>query len=196
MMKNLAFAFFCLAFLMPTPAEAVRNYGTSPADVFQSAYFTFKYGEAHLGDDLSLSDLEDGSDLGVISLVFGNRLSRRFAFEFEYMDTVSATDVDVQALSMFLVGTTPGALYLKGKVGYSRITQDFDDDVLPADLAGSKNVYGLSYGMAVGLQTKDFGAIEFEVTTFPERDDVDLGGGNESDLETSIVSINWVARFE
>ena len=128
------------------------------------------------------------------------------ALEFEYTTTVSEDDDyggsgssgSAQTLGFFVVARTPGDLYAKGRLGYSRVAQEFDD--IPAvDWGGEKNVYGVAAGVSVGYKIMKGGAIELEYMLYPTRDDVEFSSGAttiEEDLEMDFVAINYIWSFE
>ena len=206
--KNLAIGFLSLTFLMPSAAWAVRDYGIRPAEFFGDVYLTLKYGEVTLSDDVP----DNGSDIRNFGFVFGNSINPNLAVEFEFTQTVSVdddylgsgVDAEVDTLGIFLVGKTTGDFYVRGKIGYTRVAQEFGDDsgfFTSSGLSGEKNVYGVAYGIGAGIKTDGFGYFELEYTVFPTRDDVSIDTGTflgevDLDVEMDMVSLNYVLAFD
>ena len=211
MRKNLVIVFLSLTFLVPGLSHAARDYGRNQL-VGGQVYLAFKYGEITLEEDVP----ESGSDIRNMGVVFGKGFNDVLALEFEYTDTVSKDDdyqgsgisASVETMGVFLVARTTGDLYVKGRVGYTQSEQDFGSDPsgIFADLEGSKNVYGIAYGVAAGYKFMKVGtlqsALELEYMIYPTREDVEIDltgvGGSviEEDLEMDFVTLNYVLSFE
>jgi opacity protein-like surface antigen len=208
MTKNIAIAVLALALLIPATSNAARDYGVyrgGARNVFGEVSFTVKYGEITVSDDVP----DDGSDIRNMGFTFGNGINDILSFEFEYTQTVSDGDdydfasggsgsADFDTLGFFLVGKSAGKLYVKGRVGYTRVAWDIEGSPLAFDddLEGSRNVYGLAYGVGAGFKIGKNAAVELEYTVYPTRDNVefDLGAPEPTvlDLEMDFVSVNFV----
>lgn len=213
MTKNLAVGILSLALLMPGISHAARDYGRNPLDFVGEVYLTVKYGEV----TYALEVPESGSEIRTLGFVFGSGISETWAMEFEYTTTVSVDDdyklrlsdtltlsgssAEVNSLGVFAVARTPGDLYLKGRLGYTRTEQIFSDS-LGVDWGGSKNVYGVAYGFSLGYKFTKGGALELEYMVYPTREDLTFDttpvGGSvfEDDLEVDFVSLNYVMSFQ
>jgi opacity protein-like surface antigen len=201
MRKNLAIVFLSLTFLIPAVSHAARDYGRSPLDYGGQVYLTIKYGETTIADSVP----ENGSDIRNLGFVFGKGINDVLAMEFEYTTTVSKDDdyggsdlsASTDILGLFLVAKTAGDIYVRGRIGYTRVTQDFGSSAsgLFDDLSGQKNIYGVGYGVGAGYKFMKGGAVELEYMVYPTRDDVDFGG-NEVDLEMDFISLNYVMSFD
>jgi len=180
-----------LTFLLPAVSHAARDYGRNPADFFGQVYFATKYGEITIAEDLP----ENGSDIRNVAFVFGKGLNDVLSMEFEYSTTVSEDDdyfgggygASADTLGLFLAAKTPGKVYVKGRVGYAKVKQEFGDDPLIPELGGSKNVYGVAVGIGAGVKVGKRGAVEVEYTIYPTRDDVET-----VDLETDFIGVSYV----
>lgn len=206
MTKNLAVVFLSLAFVMPGVSHAARDYGSNPLDYGGQVYLTVKYSEITIAVDVP----ESGSEIRNLGFVFGGSISDNWALELEYSTTVSVDDnygggnngsAEVNSLGVFLVGRTPGDLYLKGRLGYTRTEQIFGP-IEFTQLEGSRNIYGVAVGVAAGFKFTQGGALELEYMLYPTRDDVTfdttpIGGPIfDEDLEMDFVSLNYVMSFE
>lgn len=205
MRKNLAIVFLSLTFLVPGVSQAARDYGRNPLDFGGQVYLIIKYGESTIADSVP----ENGSDIRNLGFVFGKEVNEILAMEFEYTFTVSKDDdyggddlsASTDILGLFLVGRSSGDLYFKGRIGYTRVTQDFGDSAssLYDDVSGETNVYGVGYGVGAGYKFMKGGALELEYMVFPTRDDVEFSTGAttiEEDLEMDFISLNYVLSFE
>lgn len=202
MRKNLAIGFLSLTFLLPAASHAARDYGRNPADFFGQVYFAAKYGEITIADDVP----ENGSDIRNLGFAFGKGINDVLSMELAFSTTVSEDDdylgsgasASVDTLGLFLAAKTPGKVYFKGRVGYTRVTQEFSSGSGFPELEGTKNIYGLAVGVGGGIKVGKNGAIELEYALFPTRDDVqtvDLGpsiGRLEFDLEMDFISLSYV----
>ena len=211
MRKNLVIVFLSLTFLIPGLSHAARDYGRNQFGGSQ-VYLAFKYGEVTIDEDVP----ESGSDIRNMGVVFGKGFSDVLSIEFEYTDTVSKDDdyqgsgvsAQVETMGIFVAAKTTGDLYVKGRLGYTQSEQQFGSDSsgIYADLEGSKNVYGLAYGVAAGYKFMKRGtlrsALELEYMVYPTREDVEFDltgvGGSviEEDLEMDFVTLNLVLSFE
>lgn len=205
MRKNLAIVFLSLTLLIPGVSHAARDYGRNQLDFGGQVYLVLKYGEITIVDDVP----DSGSDIRNLGFVFGKEVNDVLAMEFEYTTTVSDDDdyfgtgssASVDTLGLFVVARTSGDLYAKGRVGYTRVDQEFGDNPV-IDWGGSKNVYGIAIGVAAGYKITKGGAIELEYMLYPTRDDVEFDftgvGGSviEEDLEMDFVTLNYVLSFE
>ncbi len=202
MRKNLAIGFLSLTFLLPAVSHAARDYGRNPADFFGQVYFAAKYGEITIAEDVP----ENGSDIRNLGFVFGKGINDILSAEFEYTTTVSEDDdylgdgssASVDTLGLYLAAKTPGKVYFKGRVGYTRVAQEFGADSSIPELEGTKNIYGLAVGVGGGVKVGKNGAVEFEYMLYPTRDDVetiDFGPGIgvlEFDLEMDFITLSYV----
>lgn len=205
MRKNLAIVFLSLTFLIPGLSNA-RDYGRISYP--DRVYLVLKYGEVTIADDVP----EDGSDIRNVGIVLGRGFNDTVSMEFEYTLTVSKDDsyfssgneASVDTLGIFLTAKTQGDLYVKGRAGWARTTQEFGDDPV-VDIGGTENVYGMAVGVAAGYKFMKGGAIELEYMIYPTRDDVDFdtrpvlgpsGPVFEEDLEMDFISLNYVMSFE
>lgn len=204
MTKNRAVVFLSLIFLLPGLGHAARDYGRNALDFGGQVYLTAKYGEITFDLDVP----EGGSEIRNLGFVFGKELSDTWAMEFEYTTTVSVDDdyrgggfsAEANTLGFFVVARTPGDLYLKGRAGYTRTEQIFGDDPF-SDVDGSKNIYGVAVGLALGYKFMKGGALELEYMLYPTRDDVEFDFTPivpvfEDDLEMDFISLNYVVSFE
>ncbi len=205
MTKNLAVILLSLSFSLPGVSHAARDYGRNPLDFAGQVYLSVKYGEFTIADEVP----ESGSEIRNLGFVFGNGFSDTWAMEFEYTTTVSVDDdyfgtgssAEVNSLGFFVVARTPGSLYFKGRLGYTRSEQIFGSSTI-VDWEGSKNIYGVAYGAALGYKFMKGGALEVEYMVYPTRDDVtfDFSGTGgpivEEDLEVEFVTLNYVMSFE
>ena len=210
MRKNLAIVFLSLTFLIPAVSHAARDYGRSPIDFGGGAYLVLKYGEITIADDVP----EDGSDIRNLGFAFGKAINDVIALEFEYNTTVSeddnyggsGTSAGLETVGFFVVAKSPGALYGKARLGYTRLTTDLDDVDAAVGVVGidwgSDNVYGLAFGLGAGYKFMEGNALEVEYMLYPKIEDVEFDatgfGGPvfEEDLEVDFVSINYVLSFE
>lgn len=202
MRKNLVIVFLSLTFLIPAASHAARDYGRNPIDFGGGVYLVLKYGEITIAEDVP----EDGSDIRNLGFAFGKQVNDVLALEFEYTTTVSEDDdyggtgssASVETVGFFVVARTPGDLYAKGRLGYTRAAQEFDDNAF-VDWGGEENVYGMAAGVSVGYKIMKGGAIELEYMLYPTRDDVEFTSGAitiEEDLEMDFVAINYIWSFE
>ena len=209
MRKNLAIVFLSLTLLVPGVSHAVRDYGRSGLELTTDVYLTVKYGIFTLAIDVP----EDGSDVGNLGFVFGKGINDYLALEFEYNYNVvedknylgDDAGLSMDAIGLFLAAKTMGDVYVKGRLGYMRVAHDFGASTLTttySQLEGTKNIYGLAFGVGAGLKVAKGHTLELEYTLYPEREDVTLdftsSGGPiiNTDLESDFLSFNYVASFD
>lgn len=203
MWKYLALFFLSLALLLPAQSQAqgVRQYANRADAFFGDVYLGVKYGEISAADDDS--DLpEDGSDIRNAGIAFGRLVNDYVGWEFEYTSTVSKDDftvdgvdygdLEAETLGIFLVAKSRGDVYVKGRVGWMRVTQEFD----PFD---ETNAYGGAYGVGAGVKFGEYGAVELEYTRHPSAEykiNVPPVGEVEFDVYTDLLTIGYVLSFE
>lgn len=193
MRKNLSIIFLSLTFLLPTVSHAARDYGTSRAEEFVGqVYLGLKYGSLTIAEDVPDSDGADIRDLGI---VFGRGINDNLAIEFAFdftvtKDDTSDGDISADAVGLYLVAKTTGDVYVKGRLGYTRLT-------LERNFAGDSfdtNAYGMSYGIGVGARVGP-GAIEAEYTLLPKIDNTAFVGA-PVEVESDYFSVAYVWGFE
>ena len=203
MTKNLALGLLSLTLLMPAVSHAARDYGyNTVGQFFGEVYFTTKYGEVTISDDLP----ESGSDIRNLGFIFGKRINDVVSGEFEYTFSVSKDDdyfgdggdASVESIGFFLAAKTSGDIYATGRVGYTRVAQDFGINI--PDLRGEKNIYGLAVGVGAGIKVGKQGAIELEYARYPTREvTIDFGGifgSVDLDFDMDFVTLSYVWRVE
>lgn len=193
MRKNLTIVFLSLSFLIPTASHAARDYGINRAQAFfGQVYLGLKYGRLTIAEDVPD---EDGADIRNMGFTFGKGINDHVATEFSYNFTVTedendSGDISADSIGFFVVGKTKGAVYVKGRLGYTRLT-------LERNFAGSSfdhNAYGIAYGLALGARVGP-GAIELEYTVLPEIEDDDFVGA-PIEVESDFLSVAYVWGFE
>lgn len=193
MRKNLSIIFLSLTFLLPTVSHAARDSGTNRAEEFVGkVYLGLKYGRLTIAEDVPDTDGTDIRDLG---LVFGRGINDNFAVEFAYdftttKDDTSTGDISADALGLYLVAKTTGDVYVKGRLGYTRLT-------LERNFAGDSfdtNAYGMSYGIGVGVRLGP-GVIEAEYTFMPKIDNTAFVGA-PVEVESDYLSVAYVWGYD
>lgn len=193
MRKNLTIVFLPLSFLIPTASHAARDYGINRAQAFfGQVYLGLKYGRLTIAEDIPD---EDGTDIRNLGFAFGRGFNDHMAMEFSYNFTATEDDTDsgdlsADSIGLFLVAKTTGTVYVKGRLGYTRLT-------LERNFAGNSfdhNEYGIAYGLGLGARVGP-GAIELEYTVLPEIEDDDFVGA-PVEVESDFVSVAYVWGFE
>lgn len=204
MTKYIAIAVLSLALLIPATSNASRykfEDSRSGALIPGKAYLGIRAGQITIDEPVSGSDDVEMENIG---FTFSGDINEYLALEFEYSQTVSEEELDLfnlgtdlkvssDTLGLFLVGKTQGDIYLKGRVGYTRVEQD----ISYAGFSNSANVYGVAAGLGAGIKLAKGAALEIEYTVYPKTDRFEeLGIGFDDDLETEFVTIGFVWSFE
>jgi len=197
MKKKIAAVVLTLAMLVPASSYAAGSYrsnNTTSAIGATKVYLGVKYGVLTIEPDASGADNIEVDNLG---FMFGGHINDYVSLEFDYTQTVSAGQEDflgstakvkTDTTGFFVVARSTGGVYFKGRVGYSWIDQHVSG-------IGSDRIYGLAYGVGVGLELGDTFAIEGEYTLYPRTDDYDrFGSGGE--LDTRFLSVNAVWSYD
>ena len=193
MRTNLTVIFLVSSFLLPAAANAQGNYSNRAEAFFGDVYLGVKYGRLTYAEDVP--DFSDGSDIRNMGFSFGKKFNDIVAMEFSYDFTVteddtSAGDISTDVLGIFVVAKTPGKVYAKGRLGYTRMTQERNTSGQSFD----HNTYGMALGGAVGFTIYDRGSLEFEYTILPTTDNSTFVGA-PVDVESDFVSVNYVWGF-
>ena len=196
MRKHLTVIFLVSSLLLPAVSHAANLYSPNRAEAFfGDVYLGVKYGRLTYAE--SVPDYDDGSDTRNLGFSFGRKFNDNVAMEFSYDYTVtddssSAGDVSTDVLGLFVVGKTTGDLYFKGRLGYTRLTQERNSSVDSFD----KHTYGIAVGGAIGFTIYDKGSLEIEYTILPTTDGSSSGFvGAPVDLESDFLSVNYVWGF-
>ena len=197
-MKNkIAAVVLTMAMLVPLTGNAAATYrsnNTTSAIGATKVYLGVKFGVLTVEPDASGADDIEVDNMG---FVFGGHFNDYLSLEFDYTQTVSAEKEDflgtttkfrTDTTGIFLSLRTTGALYLKGRVGYSWIEQEVSS-------IGSDTVYGMAAGVGAGWEITDTFAVEGEYTIFPETDEFDRFG-NAADLETNLLTLNLIWSYD
>ncbi|MCP4877444.1 MAG: hypothetical protein GY896_18440 [Gammaproteobacteria bacterium] len=199
MRKNITIVLLFLTFLVPTVSHAARDYSSYQTnDLIGDVYLGVKYSRIGIFSD----DLDDGdkSDSRNVGFMFGKGINDLLSWEIAYNSNVTKEDdwlgaglnVEAETLGFFLVAKTQGDIYFKGRVGYSRVTEDLS-------AIGEFNSYGIAYGVGAGFKIGKIGAIEVELSKLPtENLDLDVPGFGpiSFDVEAEMVSVAYVWAFE
>ena len=193
MRKNIAIVVLAATLLVPALGYAAELRTRNGGVFANQVYLGIKYGNLTIEEDTSGSG---DADIGNLGIMFGGHVNEYVALEFDYTYTVSEeefdagpTNISSDTLGFFVVGKTMGDIYVKGRVGYSRVEQEFDFLGESID----NTAYGIAYSLGVGAKIGDTGAIEIEYTVFPDTDKEDWGTMN--DLETEYLSIAYVWTY-
>ena len=182
---------------MPAVSSAQGNYSNRAEAFLGEVYLGVKYGRITYSDDIP--DFSDGSDTRNLGFMFGKRFNDVVGMELEYTQTVTADDTSVgdiytDTLGFYMVGKLGGKVYGKGRLGYTRLTQE-------RNFAGESfdnNAYGIAWGLGVGFNFYDKGSIEIEYTVLPKTDDRDflaVPQPFEFEAETDFITLNYVWGF-
>lgn len=193
MRTNLTVIFLALSFLLPATANAQGNYSNRAEAFFGDVYLGVKYGRLTYAEEVP--DYSDGSDTRNLGFSFGKKFNDFVAIEFSYDYTVtddntSAGDVSTDVIGFYVVGKTPGKVYAKGRLGYTKMIQERNTSGQSFD----HNSYGIALGGAVGFTIYDRGSLEIEYTILPTTDDSGFAGA-PVDLEADFLSVNYVWGF-
>lgn len=197
MRRYLTVIFLVSSLLMPAVSSAQGNYSNRAEAFVGEVYLGVKYGRITYSDDVP--DYDDGSDTRNLGFMFGKRFNDNVGMELEYTQTVTADDTDVgdihtDTLGLYVVGKIGGKVYAKGRLGYTRLTQERNFSGESFD----NNSYGIAYGLGVGFNVYDKGSIEIEYTVLPKTDDRDflaVPQPFEFEAETDFVTFNFVWGF-
>lgn len=190
---NLTVIFLALSFLLPATANAQGNYSNRAEAFFGDVYLGVKYGRLTYAEEVP--DYSDGSDTRNLGFSFGKKFNDFVAIEFSYDYTVtddntSSGDVSTDVIGFYVVGKTPGKVYAKGRLGYTKMIQERNTSGQSFD----HNTYGIAIGGAVGFTIYDRGSLEIEYTILPTTDDSQFAGA-PGDLEADFLSVNYVWGF-
>jgi len=215
MTKYIAIAVLSLTLLIPATSNASRykfEDSRSGALIPGKAYLGIKFGKLSINGDLDSAF--DALDLDFpeletdnIGFVFGGEINEYLALEFSYTETVSREEKNIfklgptlkvssDTIGLFLVGRSQGDVYVKGRVGYTRMNQE----VSYLDFSEDDNIYGIAVGLGAGIKIREGIGLEVEYTLFPDTETLDstelVGGIFEDDLENELVTIGLVWSFE
>ena len=190
---NLTVIFLVSSFLLPATANAQGNYSNRAEAFFGDVYLGVKYGRLTYADEVP--DYDDGSDIRNLGFSFGKKFNDVVGIEFSYdytvtKDDTSAGSVSTDVLGFFVVAKTPGKVYVKGRLGYTRMTGERNTGGQSFD----NNTYGMALGGAFGITIYDRGSLELEYTILPTTDDAQFAGA-PVDLEADFLSVNYVWGF-
>jgi len=195
MRKHLTVIFLVSSFMLPAVGHAQSGlYSPNRAEVFfGDVYLGVKYGRLTYAE--SVPDYDDGADIRNLGFSFGRKFNDNVAMEFSYDYTVtddssSAGDVSTDVLGFFVVGKTTGDVYFKGRLGYTRLTQERDTSGESIDA----HSYGIAVGGAIGFTVYDRGSLEIEYTILPTTDNTRFIGADEK-IEADFLSVNYVWGF-
>ena len=199
MRRYLTVIFLATSLLLPVVAKAQGGlYSPNRADAFLGdVYLGVKYGRITYAEDVP--DFDDGSDTRNLGFMFGKKFNDIIGMEFDYTQTVTEDDtsagtISTHTLGLFVVGRTPGKVYVKGRLGYMRLTQERN---LSPD-SFDNNSYGMGWGAGVGINLYKKGSLELEYTVLPDTDDrgfLGVPAGFDFTAETDFVSVNYVWGF-
>ena len=197
MRRYLTVIFLVSSFLMPAVSSAQGNYSNRAEAFLGDVYLGVKYGRITYSDNVP--DYDDGSDTRNAGFMFGKRFNQFVGMELAYTQTVtadetSAGDVFTDTLGFFVVGKTPGKVYAKGRLGYSRLTQERNFSGESFD----HNSYGIAYGVGVGFNFYKKASIEIEYTVLPKTDDrgfLGVPSGVDFEAEADLITLNYVWGF-
>ena len=204
MTKYIAIAVLSLVLLIPATSNAGRysfDDSRSGALIPGKVYLGVKYGLLTIDEPVSGADDVEMDNVG---FTFSGDINEYLALEFEFSTTVSESEQDLldlgpnlkvssDTLGLFLVGKTQGDVYIKGRVGYTRVAQD----ISYSGSSISANVYGVAAGLGAGIKLAEGAALEIEYSVYPETDRFEeLGIGFDDDLETEFVTVGFVWSFE
>lgn len=193
MRKYLTVTFLVLSFLLPAAANAQGNYSNRADAFFGDVYLGVKYGRLTYAEDVP--DYNDGTDIRNLGFSFGKKFNSVVALELSYDYTVTGDDtsaggISTDVLGIYVVAKTPGKVYAKGRLGYTRLTQERND----AGRSFDHNTYGIALGGAVGFTIYNRGSLEFEYTILPTTDNTGFVGA-PVDVEADFLSVNYVWGF-
>jgi len=187
--------FLVSSFILPAEGYAqTSRYSPNRAEAFfGDVYLGVKYGRLTYADDVP--DYDDGTDTRNLGFSFGKKFNDFVGMEFSYdytvtEDNTSFGDISTDVLGLFVVAKTLGKVYFKGRLGYTRLTQERDFSGQSID----NNTYGMAVSGAVGLTIYDNGSLEFEYTILPTTDDTNFVGA-PVDIEADFLSVNYVWGF-
>lgn len=189
--------FLISSFTLSSVAHAQSSrYSPNRAEAFfGDVYLGVKYGRVTYSDEIP--DFSDGSDTRNLGFSFGKKFNDIIAMEFSYdytvtEDSTSSGDISTDILGLFVVAKTPGKVYAKGRLGYTRLTQERNSSVDSFD----KNTYGIAVGGAIGFTIYNRSSLEIEYTILPTTDGSSAGFvGAPVDLESDFISVNYVWGF-
>ncbi len=199
MTKYIAIAVLSLVLLIPATSNAGRysfDDSRSGALIPGKVYLGVKYGVFKSEQNVGPKDKYD-VEMDNLGFVFGGEISDILALEFDYSQTVSAdkeesggsiAKASVDSIGLFLVARTSGDVYVRGRVGYTRIELEISD-------FGSDNIYGIAYGIGAGMKVGEGAAIEIEYTVFPETDEF-FGVPIEGEIENEFLTVGFVWFYD
>jgi len=202
MTKYIAIAVLSLALLIPATSNASRYQfedSRSGALIPGKAYLGVKYGVFKSEQNVGPSDKYD-VEMDNLGFVFGGEINDILALEFDYSQTVSADKEEsmgstarasVDSIGLFLVAKSRGDVYVRGRVGYTRIEIELS---FMGD-SESDNIYGLAYGIGAGIKVGKGAAVEIEYTVFPETDEF-FGVPIAGEIENEFLTVGFVWFFE
>lgn len=196
MKKNIAAAVLMLTMLVPIAGHAQGYYRGSSSSAFggTKVYLGVKGGLMKLQSDGFDSGSANMTNLG---FVFGGRFNDYLGMEFDYTQTVQAADDDYLAtrvktstdtIGLFLTARTPGTLYIKGRIGYSRVFQEITG-------VGEDTLHGLAGSLGAGIEFSNTFGMELEYTAFPEADEFDAFGAT-GNMTTELVTLNLLFSYD
>lgn len=197
MRRYLTVIFLVSSLLMPAVSSAQGNYSNRAEAFLGEVYLGVKYGRITYAEEIP--DFSDGSDTRNLGFMFGKRFNDVVGMELEYTQTVTADDTSVgdiytDTLGFYMVGKFGGKVYGKGRLGYTRLTQE-------RNFAGDSfdnNTYGIAWGLGIGFNVYQKGSIEIEYTVLPKTDDrgfLNVPAGQEFEAEGDLVTVNYVWGF-
>jgi len=199
MTKYIAIAVLSLALLIPATSHASRykfEDSRSEALIPGKAYLGVKYGVFKSEQNVGPKDRYD-VEMDNLGFVFGGEINDILALEFDYSQTVSAdkeesggstSKASVDSIGLFLVAKSRGDVYVRGRVGYTKIEIDISD-------FGTDRIYGLAYGIGAGIKVGKGAAFEIEYTVFPETDEF-FGVPIAGEIENEFLTVGFVWFFE
>jgi len=199
MTKYIAIAVLSLALLIPATSNASRYQfedSRSGALIPGKVYLGVKYGVFHSEQNVGPSDKYD-VEMDNLGFVFGGELNDILALEFDYSQTVSAdkevsggsiSKASVDSMGLFLVAKSSGDIYVRGRVGYTRIEIEISD-------FGTDNIYGLAYGIGAGINVGKGAAFEIEYTVYPETDEF-FGVPIAGEIENEFLTVGFVWFYD